>query len=104
MQQHINSPTRARGQAVPHLLDLVISDESFIENIELDAPIGKSDHCTMHIGCKFKPVKCCSIDKYALSRGNYDGLRSSLQLLNWKELLSQYADNIDDMCMRLNVN
>jgi len=30
-------------------LDLVISDESFIENIELDAPIGKSDHCTMHI-------------------------------------------------------
>ena len=75
MQQHINLPTRARGQAVPHLLDLVISDESFIENIELDAPIGKSNYCTMHIGCKFKPVKCCSIDKYALSRGDYDGLR-----------------------------
>ena len=66
-------------------------------NIEHDAPIGKSDHCTMHIGCKFKPVKCCSIDKYALSRGDYDGLRSSLQSLNWKELLSQYSDNIDDM-------
>jgi len=51
----------------------------------------------MHIGCKFKPVKCYSIDKYALSGGDYDGLRSSLQSLNWKELLSQYSDNIDDM-------
>jgi len=51
----------------------------------------------MRIGCKFKPVKCCSIDNYALSRGDYDGLRSSLQLLNWKELLSQYADNINEM-------
>jgi len=51
----------------------------------------------MHIGCKLKPVKCCSIDKYAISRGDYDGLRSSLQSLNWKELLSQYSDNINDM-------
>ena len=111
-------------------LDLVISDESFIENIELDAPIGKSDHCSrqryklilrdfnlpyinwktgntsnalenlfvdMLRKCKFKPVKCCLIDKYALSREDYDGLRSSLQSLNWKELLSQYPNNIYDM-------
>ena len=49
-----------------------------------------------HVTCP-KPVKCCSIDKYALSREDYDGLCSSLQLLNWKDLLSQYADNIDDM-------
>jgi len=57
LQQHINFPTRARGNATPHILDLIItkSNESFIENIEFDAPLGKSDHSIIRVSCKVNP-------------------------------------------------
>ena len=57
LQQHVNTPTRARGSTTPHLLDLIITDDSFVENIEYAAPLGKSDHSILHIFCNLKPVK-----------------------------------------------
>jgi len=58
LKQHIiNFPTRARGNATPHILDLIItkSNESFIEKIEFDAPLGKSDHSIIRVSCKVNP-------------------------------------------------
>jgi len=56
LKQHIKRPTRARGNATPHIiLDLVMSNESFIENIEFDAPLGKSDHSIIRVSCKVNP-------------------------------------------------
>ena len=55
LYQHIDTPTRARGTSVPHLLDLVITDEQFIENIDFQAPLGKSDHSVLLISCNVNP-------------------------------------------------
>jgi len=64
---------------VPHILDLVISDEPFMENIDFKAPLGKSDHCVLQIQCKINPTCKQSPEKYAFSKGDYTGLRQSLQ-------------------------
>ena len=48
LNQHITSPTRGRGSANPNILDLFLSTEGEnIQDIELSAPIGKSDHCVI---------------------------------------------------------
>ena len=36
-------------------------------------------------------------DKYAFSKGDYAGLRNSLQKVEWNDLLQRYSHNIDDM-------
>ena len=49
MLQHGNFPTRARGTDTPHLLDLVITDDQLINNIDPLPPLGKSDHVVLMI-------------------------------------------------------
>jgi len=59
LHQYIDTPTRARGMSIPHLLDFVISDEEFIENIDFQAPLGKSDHSVLLISCNVNPSANC---------------------------------------------
>ena len=54
LNQHVSKPTRSRGDDDPHILDLVISNEAFIENIDILAPVGKSDHSVLSIDCKMQ--------------------------------------------------
>ena len=49
--KYVSKPTRARGYDHPHILDLVLTNESFIENIAMLAPLGKSDHSVLSIEC-----------------------------------------------------
>jgi len=43
LSQHVMAVTRARGSHFPLTLDLVTSDENFIEDISYTATLGKSD-------------------------------------------------------------
>jgi len=56
---HINKPTRVRGGDQPHILDLVLSNKPFIENIDILAPLGKSDHSLISTDCKLQTVDVC---------------------------------------------
>jgi len=49
--QNVTFPTHARGGDTPHILDLVISNDNFIDNIDYCAPLGKTDHATLVIKC-----------------------------------------------------
>jgi len=40
LNQYVSKPTRVRGDDHPHILDLVLTNESFIENIAMRAPLG----------------------------------------------------------------
>jgi len=95
--QHVNTPTRARGSATPHLLDLIITDDSFVENTDYAAPLGKSDHSILHVFCNLKPVKYQFLDKFGFSKGDNEGLCNEVQLIDWNEKLLPYSDNIDQM-------
>ena len=79
------------------LLDLVITDEQFIENIDFQAPLGKSDHSVLLISCNVNPSAYYLTKKYAFSKGDYTGLRNSLQSVARGDLLLAHVDNVDDM-------
>jgi len=74
--QHVHFPTRVRGNQIPHTLDLVFTFEDFIEKINELSPLGKSDHCILHIQCNFNCVLNSSLNslKYNYNKGNYDEL------------------------------
>ena len=96
LNQHVSKPTRSRGDDDPHILDLVISNEAFIENIDMLAPVGKSDHSVLSIDCKMQINVSNKVIKYNYNKGDYDGLRQSFQL-NWNELLLPFQNDIDGM-------
>ena len=96
LNQYVSKPTRSRGDDHPHILDLVITNEAFIDNISILAPLGKSDHSVLSIDCKFQTDILKKVLKYNYNKGDYDGLRQSIQL-NWKDLLLPLQYDIDAM-------
>ena len=80
------------------MLDLVISDDSFVENINYDSPLAKSDHRVLQIECAFKIQNRDNTEKFAFSKGDYVGLRNSLQV-DWEDKLLPYVDDVNDMWM-----
>jgi len=91
LTQHVSKPARARGDDEPHTLDLVLSNEQFIENITILAPIGKSDHSLLsNLETDVKKML-----KYNYNKGDYDGMRKSFQI-GWKELFTPYHNKIEN--------
>ena len=75
------------------------SDGNFIDNIEHEAPLGKSDHSLLLIECDLKDemAKRSLTEKYALSKGDYNSLRDCLTCIDWEDMLNPHKSNIDDM-------
>jgi hypothetical protein len=49
LSQHVTKETRFRGDNQPSLLDLIFTnEEGMIDTIEHNAPLGNSDHETIH--------------------------------------------------------
>ena len=70
LHQHVEKPTRRRGNDDPSLLDLIFTDESMqVSEIVHHAPLGKSDHSVItfdfHCYLDFTTQK----DKYSLNKG-----------------------------------
>ena len=45
--QHVSEPTRQRGLDVPHTLDLILSSDNCLSEIEHLSPLGMSDHSVL---------------------------------------------------------
>ena len=84
--QHIEKPTRIRGNDDPSLIDLLLTNEEHqISDVVHHAPLGKSDHAviTFNFHCYLdfsKPKKC-----YNYGKGDFEGMLHQLELSNWKE-------------------
>jgi len=74
--QHVNFATRARGTDTPHLLDLVITDDNFIQKIDALEPLGKSDHVVLVIETNFSSYRSPLEQKLNYDKGDYETLRS----------------------------
>jgi len=83
--KHVNFPTRARETDIPHLLDLVITDDNIIQKIEPLAPLGKSDHAVLIIETNVFLVKVCPLEqKLNYDKGDYEAIRSYVNC-NWNK-------------------
>ena len=79
-------------------MDLAITNDSFIENIELKAPLGNSDHSVITIDCKLNVNSSDKTSKYNFNKADFVSLRDSL-MLNWSDILSPHDNNMEDMWM-----
>ena len=84
-------PTRARGSDTPSTLDLVISNNDFVDNILNLSPLGKSDHSVLKIECSLNS-KMDKRSKMNFNKGDYDGFRNFIKA----EFQSVTAINILD--------
>ena len=91
--QHVTSPTRYRAGVEPSTLDLVFTnEESMIEQISYQSPLGKSDHSALYIkfllkqSSKFQPKTVHMYDK-----GNYQMMNEELKI-DWQTLLNSEQD------------
>eukprot|EP00794_Sanderia_malayensis_P016301 gene16301-17938_t len=87
--QHVKSPTHSRRNQAEHILDLVLTNEDgMIEDIQYDAPLGKSDHLVL----KFNFL-CYSENKEEIAskllyhKGNYKQMNEELASHSWEEEL-----------------
>ena len=94
--QHILEATRQRGTDKPTCLDLLFTnDENLIENIEIMAPLGKSDHAiikhTLNLHTDPAPPKI----KIQYEKGDYEKIKNSLDEVDWGVELNKYPDDIE---------
>ena len=84
--QHIDKPTRKRGNDTPSQLDLIFTDEEMqVADVQHLAPLGKSDHSVILFNfCSYidysKPK-----DTYNYNKGDYEGMANDLTSSGWCE-------------------
>jgi len=66
----------------PHILDLEITSEDCINNLEHLSPLGLSDHCVLKFSCNFEIDQVTFADKFNLDKGDYAKLIEFLNV-NW---------------------
>ena len=82
LTQHVFEPTRAA-----RVLDIVLSSQKeFVDNVEIQEPLGSSDHNQLHFNINIKSdktkVKQCRRD---FRKGNYREIRKNLAHIDWDE-------------------
>ena len=98
LYQHILLPTRGRLGHNPSLLDLIFTnEEEMVENIELESPLGKSDHACIVFDFRIEANKKDIIRTFFMyDRADYNSMRLNLASGDWVQNLDQISD-IDDM-------
>ena len=85
--QHILEPTRARGDANPSILDLIMSnEEGMVSDILIQNPIGKSDHSTISFTFQGHSKSKSTNLKRDYNMADYKSMKAMLNI-NWEELL-----------------
>lgn len=99
LMQHVDVPTRVRGLDTPHLLDLVITDNQFIDSIEYLAPLGKSDHSILMITCDLNVSSSENVHnehRLNYNKGDYNKLNAFLDI-DWDLEFSKCDDDVNKM-------
>jgi len=86
LTQHVKFPTRARGSQTPHILDLVITNYDFIEDIFNFSPLGKSDHSVLHCVCRLGNKGISNLSKLNFNKGDYNSFCDYI----WSNLDTKY--------------
>merc|ERR1712035_278838 len=92
LHQHVNKPTRMRGEDRPTIVDLLFTrTEEEVTNIQYKTPLGNSDHVVLQfdflVQYDVEDVKeKYKEDRLNYKRGNYEKLREVYKETDWKEL------------------
>jgi hypothetical protein len=85
MTQHVDQPTHYRGSQAANTLDLILTDdEDLVDNIEYEAPIGKSHHSVLRfdINCQ-NDNSIPPRETYLYNKGDYHSIKNHLSTVDW---------------------
>lgn len=88
LYQHVDFTTRARIGVDPSVLDLIFTnDENMIDDIQINSPLGHSDHSTLTFKykCYSEPTENKST-RWNYFKGDYDSMERELDI-KWDEIL-----------------
>ena len=94
--QHIDTPTRHRGKDNPHVLDLVITNDDFVNSIDFLSPLGKSDHAVLDIVLTSRAEIVHENNKLSFEKGNYDEFRKYVEM-DWKTVFESCSEDVEEM-------
>ena len=96
--QHVDLPTRIRGTNKPNILDLIITNDENVSDLEYESPLGKSDHRVMffNINC-YAVLKKVDRAGFLYDKADWENLKKDCEALNWKDILTSKGDDIDSM-------
>ena len=92
LTQHVTEPTRCRGSDNPSTLDLVLTnDENLVAAIEVEAPLGKSDHAVIKIQVLATlEQQIGKLEYYNYDKGDYTKIRTQMER-NWTADMAPYT-------------
>ena len=97
LTQHIMKPTRGRGDNNPSILDLVLTNnENIINNIDHQAPLGKSDHSVLTVTVKGDINNTINKKRHNYDKGDFKSMKEKLHMGNWKSLFANCLDNVEE--------
>jgi hypothetical protein len=87
--------SRGRGSDNPSVIDLVFtSEEGVLENLNINPPLGKSDHSVIEMECNLRSFSDNKKKtRYKYNKGDYSKLAELLDV-NWDE---EFSDRINDV-------
>ena len=97
LDQLISQPTRFHVGTEPHLLDLLLTNETnMVNNIEYCSGLGKSDHVCIKfmLNCFQTSQNRSQPFTYNFSKGDYTKARHLINELNWEDLFTDL--NVED--------
>ena len=97
LYQHVRDATRIRQNHTPTTLDYVFTEEeNLIELTNYEAPLGNSDHVVLTWKLLLSTTTISSSQvKFNFQKEEYESLRNSLRLIDWKERWNGKA--VDEM-------
>ena len=88
----INTPTRGRGLNKPSLIDLLFTtNEEDVESIDIDSPLGKSDHSVIKI--KYRCQGCLRKLFPTTKKANYQRMKKRLDN-DWSTQFGRYVGHV----------
>ena len=92
--QEVCEITKFRGGATGNVLDLIFcNDEYLVENMEIDSPIGRSDHGCLYFTCDLRPRHGKQKNMvYMMEKANWSRLRELLDI-DWRDYLN--SDDVE---------
>ena len=101
LYQHIKSPTRYREKQKANVLDLVITNGDCIAAIDIQSPLGKSDHAVMEMVCILEYEQHKDTKKYNWAMGNYEEMCTFLRSKWGNEEDIKNITDVNEMWMNI---
>ena len=89
LHQNVEQPTRFRGQNEPRILDLLITkDDSNIDEIAYNSPLGKSDHSVLMFSYRCYPdTEEDEGFKLLYNKADFQAMKKEMSDVNWSDIM-----------------